>query len=105
MPVKIRLLAVEPSLKPQYKMVARLMLVEPDGRQFEKSIHFGARGYEDFTTHKDEARKQKYIARHAKNEDWEDPLTRGFWSRWILWNLPTIRGSVADVRKRFGFKK
>ena len=34
-----------------------------------KRVYFGATGYEDFTTHKDEERKQRYIARHKKNED------------------------------------
>lgn len=82
-------------------MVARLLVIEPDGTRNEKSIHFGARGYEDFTIHKDEERKKKYIARHSKNEDWNNPLTRGFWSRWVLWNLPTVRSSVADVKKQF----
>ena len=35
----------------------------------EKIIHFGARGYEDFTTHKDPERKERYIARHKPRED------------------------------------
>ena len=47
-----------------------------------KKIYFGAAGYEDFTTHKDEERKQRYIARHRKNEDWSKAGidTAGFWS-------------------------
>ena len=32
-----------------------------------KTIHFGAAGYEDFTTHKDPKRKARYLAQH-KNE-------------------------------------
>ena len=31
--------------------------------------YFGARGYSDFPTHKDEARKQLYIKRHKNNEN------------------------------------
>ena len=27
----------------------------------KKTVHFGTMGYEDFTTHKDEKRKQNYI--------------------------------------------
>ena len=34
-----------------------------------KTISFGAVGYEDHTTHKDEKRRQNYINRHS-NEDW-----------------------------------
>jgi hypothetical protein len=48
----------------------------------EKKIYFGAAGYSDFTKHKDEARKQRYIKRHEKNEDWSKSGidTAGFWS-------------------------
>ena len=46
-----------------------------------------------------------YIARHkGMNEDWssEGYETAGFYSRWTLWNLPSLRASVADTNKRFG---
>jgi len=36
-----------------------------DGR---KIVSFGAKGYEDFTTHKNEDRKQRYINRHRKTK-------------------------------------
>jgi hypothetical protein len=31
-----------------------------------KWIHFGASGYQDYTTHKDEKRRANYRARHSK---------------------------------------
>ena len=57
----------------------------------------------DFTKHKDEARKQRYINRHQKNENWTKSGidTAGWWSRWILWHLPTIKESYADIKRRF----
>lgn len=69
----------------------------------EKTVKFGAAGYEDFTTHKDEARKAAYISRHKAREDWTKTGvdTAGFWSRWLLWNLPTITASLTDIKKRF----
>ncbi len=66
-----------------------------------KKIYFGASGYEDFTIHKNEARKNLYINRHKKNENWNDKDTAGFWSRWLLWHLPTIKASYEDIKKRF----
>ena len=33
-----------------------------------EKVYFGAAGISDFTIHKDEARKQRYIDRHKKNE-------------------------------------
>jgi hypothetical protein len=65
------------------------------------TIHFGAKGYSDFTQHHDEARKQMYLARHKKREDWSNPLTAGFWSRWVLWNLPELKASIEDTKQKF----
>lgn len=66
-----------------------------------KHIDFGASGYEDFTTHKDIARKERYLARHRKRENWNDASTAGFWSRWLLWNKPTMKASIQDIEKKF----
>lgn len=67
----------------------------------EKTIHFGASGYSDYTIHKDEERKQRYIARHKANENWNDPMTSGSLSRYILWNKPTLNESIKDYKTRF----
>jgi hypothetical protein len=71
----------------------------PNGRT--KTVHFGAAGMSDFTISKDEARKERYLARHRANENWDQPDTAGALSRWILWNKPTFSASVADYRRRF----
>lgn len=68
-----------------------------------KTVHFGAVNYSDFTIHHDPERKQRYINRHSKNENWDDPTTAGALSRFILWNKPTLKASIADYKKRFGF--
>lgn len=68
-----------------------------------KKVYFGAAGYEDYTMHKDPERKQRYIARHQSKEDWtvNGIDTSGFWSRWLLWNKPTITESYNDIKNRF----
>ena len=68
-----------------------------DGR---KTISFGSAQHSDFTKHKDPERKQRYIDRHKKNENWSDPTTAGYLSRWILWAKPTIEESIKDLNKR-----
>lgn len=70
-----------------------------------KVVYFGAKGYEDYTKHKDEERKKLYLARHEKNEDWskEGYKTSGFWARWLLWNKPGLKESIKDVEERFGY--
>ena len=67
----------------------------------EKTIKFGAKGYTDFTKSKDEEQKKRYLARHKKNENWSDPATAGALSRWILWNKPTIKASLADIKSKY----
>ncbi len=72
-------------------------IITPKG----KKIQFGAKGYDDFTIHKDEIRKKAYIKRHKKNEDWTDLNTAGAWSRWLLWNKPTLNESITDIQKKY----
>jgi hypothetical protein len=67
----------------------------------KRTVYFGSQGASDFTLHKDEARKQRYISRHRKNEDWTDPNTAGFYAKHILWNKPTVQDSIKDTNKRF----
>jgi len=69
-----------------------------------KTVHFGSEGMSDFTIHKDKERKQRYLDRHKKNENWNDPMTAGALSRWILWNKPTLEASIKDFKKRFKLK-
>lgn len=71
-----------------------------------KVVMFGAKGYEDYTKHKDEERKKLYLVRHEKNENWgkEGIMTPGFWSRWLLWNKPSIRESIQDIEERFNIE-
>ena len=68
-----------------------------------KKIYFGQAGASDFLHHKDEQRKLRYINRHKNNENWNKSGidTAGFWSRWLLWNLPSIKQSYDDIKKRF----
>ena len=67
----------------------------------KKTISFGAAGMSDFTLHKDDDRKDRYIARHQKNENWRHPKTAGFYSKHILWNKPTLQASVNDLNARY----
>ena len=71
-----------------------------------KTVHFGADGYSDYTKHKDDDRMKAYISRHKKNENWGKSglKTAGFWSKWLLWNKPSLTGSLKDIEKRFNLK-
>jgi len=71
------------------------------GENKKKTIHFGAEGMSDFTINKDKARKERYLKRHKKRENWEDPMTAGSLSRYILWNKTSLKESIKDYKKRF----
>ena len=78
----------------------------PDKKYFiitndNKKIYFGQASSSDFTLHKDEARKQRYINRHKKNENRNNKDTAGFWSRWLLWEKPTIKESYEYIKNKY----
>lgn len=71
----------------------------------EKTIHFGDASMKDYTlfsAREREAHKRAYLSRHAGREDWSDPSTAGFWSRWVLWGPhPSVRENVKFVVHKF----
>ena len=69
-----------------------------------KTTHFGS-DMSNYTIHKDDERKQRYLDRHSANEQWNDYMSAGSLARWILWNKPTISASYNDYLKRFNLKK
>ena len=89
-------------IKKSTKKDKKLMAVFT-GQNFKKTVHFGASGYSDYTIHGDPERKQRYLNRHSKNENWNDPTTAGSLSRYILWNKPTLKASITDYKSRFNF--
>ena len=66
-----------------------------------KTTHFGASGYEDYTITGDLQAKMNYITRHKERENWNDYMTAGSLSRWILWNKPTLTASIEDYIRKF----
>lgn len=74
-----------------------------DGKKI-KTTRFGNIFFSDFTIHKDEERKQRYINRHKKNEDWKDPTKAGTLAKEILWNKPTLKDSIKSYKKKFNLK-
>lgn len=72
--------------------------------QLIKIVHFGQKGYMDYTIHKDKNRRASYIARHRINENWKDFKTAGFYSRWVTWNKKTLESSIKDLNRRYGKK-
>jgi hypothetical protein len=71
----------------------------------EKRVNFGDASMENFTIHKDPERRKRYLDRHKSRENWNDPVSPGALSRWILWgDSSSFAKSVSDYRKRFKLK-
>lgn len=55
------------------------------------NIHFGQKGYEDYTQHRDKDRRRNYLTRSAGIRDKEGNLTKdnklsaNYWARKVLW--------------------
>ena len=96
----------------------------------KKTIHFGQSGASDYTIHKDAERMVRYVRRHggriptavasgnmsnaqikermknvntSSKENWGigGVRTAGFWSRWLLWSMPSIASAKSLIRSKF----
>lgn len=66
-----------------------------------KTVQFGARGYEDYTQHKDKERRASYRSRH-RNDKINDPTAAGFWSWHVLWGDSTsMTKNLETTKKKF----
>ena len=80
----------------------KFQITFPDG----ENVKFGARGYSDYTIHKDPLRMKRYLKRHRSRENWSKGgiRTAGFWARWLLWGHPSLAGARALIEKKFNIK-
>ena len=83
---------ITPSIKNDKKFTALI--------NDKKTIHFGAKLYEDYTIHKDDKRKKAYLSRH-KNDNTQNPLYAGFYATNLLWNKPTLKESIQSTNNKF----
>ena len=94
------------NIKPSTSSGKKMMAVFYDeAKKKLKTTHFGAVGYNDYTITGDLQAKQSYIARHKERENWNDYMTAGSLSRWILWNKPSLNESIKDYMYRFKLGK
>jgi hypothetical protein len=73
--------------------------------EFDDGTHtdFGAAGADDFTKPPhDKDQRLRYLIRHKKNEDWNNPKSAGALSRWILWGDSTsMEANLTAFKRRF----
>ena len=92
-------------IKKSDKAGKKLMAVFTRDNGRTKSTHFGSAGMDDYTKTKDKSQRKRYLDRHRKNENWNNPESAGALSRWILWgNSTSRRENISAYKKRFNLK-
>lgn len=89
-------------LLPSTKKGKKWMVVFETGEM----VHFGAEGYDDYTTHGDIKRKQLFLKRFRtlileNRNDFHSPM---FWSMMLLWNKPTMKESIDYLENKYDVK-
>ena len=93
----MKLLSITESVKPDKKLTA---VFDNDGRK--KTVHFGAKGMDDYTLTKNKEQRDRYRTRHAKDLKTNDPTKAGYLSYYILWGDSTSRAkNISEYKKRF----
>lgn len=110
------------------KSEKKFRIITPSG----KTVDFGAKGYSDYTLHKNPFRMRLYVTRHggkvsktlkkelnpkklnkemlsvtnSTKENWSSNglETAGFWSRWLLWSKPSLNDAKKLIEKKFSIK-
>jgi len=72
----------------------------------EKKTHFGFNNVKDkmndYTLHKDKARRERYRIRHKKDLNTKDPTRAGYLSYYLLWgNSTSLKENIKSYKKRF----
>lgn len=95
----------------------KYQLLVQDYKGGEKLVKFGAAGYEDFLTHRDNVRRKSYLSRSSKIKDKNGNLTKdkrtsaNYYARRLLWKskepfydipvfgIKRIRSSFKNLQK------
>jgi len=100
-----KLLNVKPSPRDDKKYVATFCMCEGETKctdKDRKKVHFGSKGSSTYLDHHDEKKRDAYLARHKKNENWSNPFSAGALSKFILWGKSTsLRENINHFKKRF----
>lgn len=93
---------IKSSTKPEKKLMA--VFSSKDSSR-TKTIHFGAKGMDDYTKTKDKEQRKRYLERHRRRENWSVPDTGGSLAKHILWGASTSRReNINSFKRKFNLK-
>ena len=91
-------ISLEPSTRPNKKYM--IMFNDP-----KKTIHFGSKNSKTYLDHKDKKKRFNYLQRHYPNENWDNPLSAGALSAFLLWGPSTdLKTNLKEFLRRFNIR-
>jgi hypothetical protein len=94
----MKLLHITASTRPDKKMMAKF---KTDAGRV-RTVHFGARGMDDYTKTHDKEQRERYRARHKKDLETGDPSRAGFLAYWILWgDSVSVQDNIRAYKSRY----
>jgi len=93
-----KLIEIVPSGKKHKKFDAVFQMLNSGKKRI---VSFGAKGYEDYTQHRDKSRRENYRQRH-RHDRLNDPMSPGALSYFILWGDSTsLNENLRQFRRKF----
>tara|TARA_E500000305_G_scaffold98672_1_gene90367 strand:+ start:1685 stop:1972 length:288 start_codon:yes stop_codon:yes gene_type:complete len=90
-------------IKTSDKKDKKYMAVFTDDNK-KKTIHFGAKGMDDYTLTKDKQARDRYRARTKKVYDKSDPMSASRLAGDILWGDSTsVVTNIKNYKKKYGY--
>ena len=104
--VKYDKMVVKKSTNPKKKYMA-IFTDSSSGRT--KTTFFGDSSATDYLLSKEKDRRARYIQRHKKDLQTNDPTRAGYLSLYLLWSYgneksTSLRTNISNYKKQFNFK-
>lgn len=79
------------------------------GKRFEiimgdHSHHFGSDVGKTFIDGRSQKEKEAWIARHKNDKNWDNKHSGIFFSRFLLWNKPSLKEAIKDYEKKHSIR-
>lgn len=98
----MKLVDVKPSTSKGKKYMAKFCECKEESKCKGKFVHFGLAGSKTYLDHHDKVKRENYLKRHKANENWNDPMSRGALSRWLLWGDSTsLNENIKEFKRKF----
>jgi len=99
-------MVVKKSTNPKKKYMA-IFTDSSSGRT--KTTFFGDSSATDYLLSKEKDRRARYIQRHKKDLQTNDPTRAGYLSLYLLWSYgneksTSLQTNISNYKKKFGFK-